>query len=78
MAAKKAAQAKPSNGGKLDQEKADQNLGHLMVAWHHAICQVTGGLALKITRRSITRREVKGWADALATTAAEMQDWVNK
>ena len=74
MATKKAPSPKPHN---LDQEKTDSNLGHLMIAWHHDICQVTGTLALRITKRTITRREVQEWANALTTTAKQMQDWVN-
>lgn len=40
-------------------------------AFHHAIHQVTGGMALKFTRAAAA--DLRGWAEALRTVAGEME-----
>lgn len=40
--------------------------------WHREINQVSGGLALRMTRSSLSRAEVEEWGLALRDVAEEM------
>jgi len=55
----------------------NEDLGRLMIRWHHEIAQVSGTMSLRMTKRSVKRGEVLDWSEVFVRIAKEMKDWVD-
>lgn len=45
-----------------------------MLAWHRALALITGGLTLRIEKRSVAKTDLVAWADSLELVAKQLRE----
>jgi len=57
--------------------KEPEQLSHKVIRWHKLLAEVTGGLSLRMVKKSITKRECLEWSQQVITVAEEMRKFAH-